>query len=175
MLAGCGSENSIEQAAEQSVQQFEAAGVQDMGNDALFIAEAASLAMLQIQLSESAAEKAVSPEVKELAQRMKEEHQQQLTELQNLAEQSMFVLPQELGTAHQEILESVNEQTGISYDLTYIKEVDSLHEQALNRYGDMAENGVSMDVKMYASKQLPLLRQHLEMTDTISDKIESTI
>lgn len=175
LLVSCSSDDSIEQAADQSIQQFEAAGVQNMDNDALFIAEAGSNALLQVQLSESAAEKAVSPEVIELAQRMRDEHQQVLAELQSIADQSMFVLPQTLGNAHQKIYDEVHEQSGLGYDLTYVKEVNDLHEEVLDRYEDMADHGVNMEVKMFASKQLPLIRQHVEMTDKINDQIESTM
>jgi len=173
LLVSCSSNDSIELAAEQSMQQFEAAGVQDMHNDALFIAEAGSIAMLQLQLSQAAAEKAVSPEIKELAQRMQTDHQQLLTEIQQLSEKSMFVLPQELGNAHQDIYKEVNEQAGIGFDLTYVREVNDLHELAFQRYSDMADNGVNMEVKMFASQQLPRIREHIELTEKISEQIES--
>lgn len=173
LMFSCNSNDSIELAAEHSTQQFEAAGVQNMKNDALFVAEAASAAMVQLRLSESAADKAVSPEVKELAQRMQEDHQRILTDLQNVASQSMFTLPQELGNSHQKIYEDVNERSGISFDLAYVKEVNGLHDQLIERYTDMADNGNDMEVKVYASKQLPLIRKHIELTEKISDQIES--
>lgn len=173
LLTACSSDDSIELAANQSVQQFEAAGTQDMKNDALFVAEAASAAMLQLRLSETAAEKAVSPEAKELAQRMREDHQSVLTDLQNVAGQSMFVLPQELGNAHNKIYEDVNEQSGIGFDLAYVKEVNKLHNSLLDRYEDIADNGNNMEVKMFASKQLPLIREHKELAEKISDQIDN--
>jgi putative membrane protein len=175
LLVSCNSDDSIEQAADQSAQQFEAAGIQNMENDALFIAEAASNAMLQLRLSESATDKAVSPEVRELAHRMQKEHLQVLTELQNMADQTMFILPQELGKAHQKTFNEVHEMSGLGYDITYVKNMNSLHKNILDRYEDMAEHGVNMEVKMFASKQLPLIRQHIEMTEKISDQIESSM
>lgn len=173
MLFGCNSDDSIKQAANQSVEQFEAAGVQDMGNDALYVAEAASAAMLQLRLSEAASNKAVSPEVKQLAQRMQEDHQRILTDLQNLVDQTMFTLPQELGNAHQKTYDQVNDQSGISFDLSYVKEVNQLHDNLLERYADIADHGTNMEVKVFASKQLPLIREHIEMTNKIRDQIDS--
>lgn len=173
LLTSCNSNDSIELAADQSTQQFEAAGVQNMKNDALFVAEAASAAMLQLRLSEAASEKAVSPEVKELAQRMQEDHQRILTDLQDMSGQSMFVLPQELGNSHQKVYDDVTERSGIGFDLSYVKEVNKQHDNLLDRYSDIADNGNDMEVKVFASKQLPLIRQHIELTDKISDQIES--
>jgi putative membrane protein len=172
LLTGCSSDDSIEQAAKQSAAQFEAAGIQDMENDALFIAEAASAAMLQLRLSEAATDKAVSPEAKKLAQQMQQEHQLLFTDLQNMVNQSMFVLPQNLGNAHQKIYDEVSERSGIGFDLAYVKQVNRLHDNLLDRYSDMADNGNNMEVKMFASKQLPLIREHKELAEKISDKIE---
>ena len=168
----CSSDDSIRQAADQSVAQQEQAGVKNMENDALFVAEAASANMLQLQLSKEAITRGVSPEVKEMAQQMQDVHEQMLTELQDLSTKTNLVLPQTLGNAHQEVLEEVNSKEGIAFDLAYIREVRYLHDKLLTRYEDMAENGVSMDVKQYASRQLPLFRQHLQQAEALEKKIQ---
>lgn len=168
----CNSNDSIKAAAEQSVAQLEQAGVKDMENDAIFVAEAASADMLYLQLSEEALTRGVSPEVKQIAQQMQGEHQQMLTELQNLSARANLVLPQTLGNAHQDIYDEVANKEGIAFDLAYIREVRHLHDKLLDRYEDMAEHGVSMEVKQYASRQLPLIRQHLEQAEALENKIQ---
>lgn len=172
LQVGCTSNDSIELAAEQSVQQFEAAGVENMENDALFAAEAASANMLQMQLSESALNRGVSPEVKEFAQNAENTHSQMLQELQAMATQANFILPQEMGSAHQKVYSGLMEKEGIAFDIEYIKIMQDQHRTMLDRYDDMAENGVSMEVKQYASKQLPLLRQHTEAAEALKEKID---
>lgn len=168
---GCSSDDSIEQAAAQSTQQFEAAGVQGMENDALFMAEAASANMLQVQLGDLALEKAVSPEVKEMAQQMASGHRQMVEDLQTIADQGNFVLPTMLGANHQKVYDDVNAETGIAFDLTYLKRVHEEHRHLLKRYEDMAENAKTMEVKQFASKQLPLLRQHLQQAEALEDRL----
>lgn len=172
MLAGCNSNDSIKAAAEQSIAQFEQAGQKNMKNDALFVAEAASANMLQLQLSQEAVARGVSPEVKAMAQEMEDVHEQMLTELQELGANANFVLPQTLGNAHKEVLDEVSAKEGIAFDLAYIREIRYLHDKLLDRYEDMAEHGVSMDVKQYASRQLPLIRQHLESAEALEKKIQ---
>ncbi|MBD1398895.1 DUF4142 domain-containing protein [Pontibacter sp. JH31] len=168
---GCAGDDSIEQAADQSTQQFEAAGVQGMKNDALFMAEAASANMLQVQLGELALERAVSPEVKEMAQEMTAGHRKVVEDLENIAVQGNFVLPTMLGSAHQKVYDEVSGETGIGFDLAYIKRIREEHESLLDRYEDMAENAKDMDVKQFASKQLPLLRQHLQKAEQLEDRV----
>ncbi|ARS37185.1 DUF4142 domain-containing protein [Pontibacter actiniarum] len=173
-VTACSSDDSIEQAAEQSVQQFEAAGVQeDMRNDALYAAEAASASLLEVQLGEAATGMAVSPEVKELAQEMVQAHQNMLNDLREVATQSNFVLPTTLGNAHHEMYEQVTEKSGITFDLAYLNQIVALNKQLVDRYEDMAEHGQVMGLKQYASKQLPLLRRHQEILDELQDSIDN--
>ncbi|GHA63435.1 DUF4142 domain-containing protein [Pontibacter akesuensis] len=170
----CGSDDSIEQATAQSMEQFEAAGVQeDMENDALFAAEAASASMLQVQLGEAAAGMAVSPEVKGLAQEMVTAHQNILNDLREMATEGNFVLPSTLGEAHHKAYQEVTEQSGISFDLAYLKRIVEQNETLIDRYADMAEHGQIMALKQYASKQLPLLRQHQEILEEMQDEIDN--
>ncbi|WP_018476539.1 DUF4142 domain-containing protein [Pontibacter roseus] len=168
---GCSGDDSIRQAAQQSTQQFEAAGVQGMENDALFMAEAASANMLQVQLGEMALERAVSPEVKEMAQEMTAGHRRVMEDVESIAVEGDFVLPTTLGANHQQVYDEVSKETGIGFDLAYIKRIREEHDQLLKRYEDMAENGIALEVKQFASKQLPLLREHLQEAETLEDRL----
>ncbi|MCJ8165388.1 DUF4142 domain-containing protein [Pontibacter sp. E15-1] len=169
----CSSDDSIRLATDQSVQQFEAAGVQGMHNDALFAAEAASASMLEVQLGEAAQGMAVSPEVKDLAQEMQRDHQQMLNDLKQIATEGDFVLPSSLGTRHQEIYQEITAKSGIAFDLAYVKRLVDQHKELIERYEDIAKNGKVMGLQQYASKQLPLLRQHQKMVEELEDKIEN--
>ena len=172
LTTACTSDDSIEQAVDQSVQQFEAAGVQGMENDAFFAAEAASGSMLEVQLGEAALETAVSPEVKDLAQEIVQTNQQMLNELQQVATQSNFVLPSTLGSRHHEIYQEITAKTGIAFDLAYIKRLVDQRNELIQRYQDIAENGQVMELKQFASKQLPLLRRHQQLVEELEEKIE---
>lgn len=171
--SGCGGDDSIAQAAAQSTMQFEAAGVQGMKNDALFVAEAGSANMLQVQLGELAQERGVSPEVKEMAQEMTNAHRQIEQDLQQMAQQGGFVLPDSLGRAHQKVYDEVNKESGIGFDLAYIRRTRQELNTILRRYEDMAEKARVMEVKQFASKQLPLLRQHLQKAEVLEDRLGS--
>ena len=172
LTTACSSDDSIEQAVDQSVQQFEAAGVQGMENDAFFAAEAASGSMLEVQLGEAALATAVSPEVKDLAQEIVQTNQQMLNELQQVATQSNFVLPSTLGSRHHEIYQEITAKTGIAFDLAYIERLVDQRNELIQRYEDIAENGQVMELKQFASKQLPLLRRHQQLVEELEEKIE---
>ena len=173
LTTACSSDDSVKQAVDQSLQQFEAAGVQGMENDALFAAEAASASMMEVQLSQAAAEMAVSPEVKQLAQDVERANQQMLNELQEVAMQSNFVLPSTLGSRHHELYEEITASSGIAFDLAYINRLAKQHNELVERYEDIAENGQVMELKQYASKQLPLLRQHQQTVEALEETIDN--
>lgn len=160
LLTSCQPNDSIAQAKDQSMQQLQAAGITNMENDALFAAQAASNNLLQIQLAQAAIDKAVSPEVEELAIELSKDHRQMQSELESLATQMQLVLPTSLGATDQQTFDSVDKESGIAFDLAYIKVMESLHENMLKRYEDMSKNGTSMQIKQYASKQVPLLQVH---------------
>ncbi|OKL40668.1 DUF4142 domain-containing protein [Pontibacter flavimaris] len=169
----CGSDDSIKQAADQSVEQFKAAGVQeDMRNDALFAAEAASASMLQVQLGEAAEGKAVSPEVKGLAQEMVTAHQSILNDLRDMAGRGNFVLPSTLGEAHHKVYQEVTDKSGISFDLAYLRRIGDQNKELVERYEDMAKNGQVMELKQYASKQVPLLQQHQQVLERLQESLD---
>lgn len=172
LTAACSSNDSIKQAVDQSVQQFEAAGEQGMENDALFAAEAASASMMEVQLSQAAAEMAVSPEVKQLAQDLDQANQQMLNELQDIASQNNFVLPSTIGSRHNDVYREVTSKSGIAFDLAYVNRLAREHDELLERYEDMARNGQVMALKQYASKQLPLLSQQQQTIEELQRKIE---
>ena len=170
-LTSCTPDDSIHHATEQSVQRFEEAGIQNMENDALFLAEVTSANMLQLQLSEMAANQAVSPEVRELAQQMQNEHRQVLDEINTVGAEGNFILPAKLGKKHQETYNEISSRSGLPFDLAYIEEAVESHKDLLKRYEDMADNGVSMNIKQFASKQVPLARQHLETAQALEKQV----
>ncbi|MDX5436752.1 MAG: DUF4142 domain-containing protein [Pontibacter sp.] len=171
-LVGCDSDDSVEQAKELSVQQFEAAGIENMENDALFAAEAASANLLLVQMSEAAINRGVSPEVKSFAQRAENTHMQLNNELQELASQTNLVLPNTLGKHDRKIYDDLLEKEGIAFDVEFIRVMRNQHRELLKRYEDISEHGKSMEVKQFASRQLPLLRQHSEAADRLEEKID---
>ncbi|WP_242922430.1 DUF4142 domain-containing protein [Pontibacter liquoris] len=172
LLAGCTTDDPVRQAKEQSVQQLEAAGITNMENDALFAAEAASSNLLQIKLGQTALEKAVSPEVKALAEQLANDHRQMEDELETLGSQTHLVLPASLGKADKDVFDAINEKSGIAFDLAYIKAMEEQHDRLTQRYEDMAKNGVSMEVKQYAARQLPLLQMHLQKATKLEEVVD---
>ena len=178
LCTGCTPDDSVYQAIEQSKAQLQEsgmqnAGVQSMENDIRFAAEAASASLLQVQLGEMALDRAVSPEVKALAQRIVSDYKRIEEDLKAVATRKRFVLPTEPGKDHKEIIEMVSSQTGIAFDLAYMNQMVELHKKLVSKYEDAAEEGADIDIRTFASKQLPLLRQHRQMAESLEEKINN--
>ncbi len=178
LSTGCTPDDSVHQAIEQSKAQLQEtgmqnAGVQSMENDIRFAAEAASASLLQVQLGEMALERAVSPEVKALAQRIVSDHKRIAEDLKQVADQRRIVLPTEPGQDHKEIIDLVNSQSGIAFDLAYMNQMVDLHKDLVKQYENAAEEGADINIRTFASKQLPLLRQHRQMAESMEEKINN--
>jgi putative membrane protein len=178
LSTGCTSDDSVYQAIEQSKAQLQEsgmqnAGVQSMEDDIRFAAESASASLMQVQLGEMALDRAVSPEVKALAQRIVSDHKRIEEDLKAVAEQRKLVLPSEPGKDHKEIIEMVSSQTGIAFDLAYMNQMVDLHKDLVKEYEQAAEEGADINIRTFASKQLPLLRQHRQMAEDMEEKINN--
>ena len=53
--------------------------------------------------------------------------------------------------------------TGSEFDRAYDEMQQQAHEEAVALFSDYARNGDNPDVKAWAAKTLPHLREHLEM------------
>lgn len=178
LSTGCTSDDSVYQAIEQSKAQLQEsgmqnAGVQSMEDDIRFAAEVASASLLQVQLGEMALERAVSPEVKALAQRIVSDHRRITEDLKAVAAQRKIALPDVPGKDHQSAIDKVSSQSGIAFDLAYMNQMVDLHKDLVKQYQNAAEEGADINIRTYASKQLPLLRQHQQMAEDLEEKINN--
>jgi len=178
LSAGCSSNDSIDEAIEQSKMQLQEAGMQNAGvqsmeDDVEFAAESASASLLQVQLGEVALEQDVSPEVKALAQRIVSDHRRIAEDLKAVAEQKKIVLPEVPGKDHQGMIDMVASQSGIAFDLAYLNKMVDLDKDLVEEYENTAEQGADMAIRTFASKQLPLLRQHQQMAENLQEKINN--
>jgi putative membrane protein len=108
--------------------------------------------------------------VKEWGSKMHIQHQNIFSELKNLASLKNVTLPETMGAAHKSQLDDLQKkQTG--FDANYISFIIDLHEEAIKKYQQAANNAKSPEVKTFASKYLPELRTHLDSARIIKDKL----
>jgi putative membrane protein len=134
--------------------------------DREFITQAAADGHKEIALAQLAEQKGTSPSVKALAQRIRKDHMQAEQELKSLAQSKTVALP----TPGEHKAEIAKFEKDANFDQTYASMMVADHKKAIALF-ERASNSKDADVKAFADKTLPALREHLKLAeDAVSMK-----
>ena len=136
-----------------------------------FTKEAAQGGMAEVQLGKLAAERAGSAAVKLFGQRMVEDHTKANLELNQLAARKNIALPQALSSKHQATLDKLSKLAGADFDKAYVEAMVEDHEEDVEAFQAQSEKGADPEVRAFAAKTLPTLRDHLSMIKDIQSKL----
>ncbi len=119
--------------------------------------------LTEIQSSQMALQMSSSPQVKEFAQKMINDHQTAGTQVAAVAKTKDVTPPTMLDGSHKDMAASLNGKSGADFDKAYVDLQVKSHEATINIDQDEADNGNDGDVKNLANTLLPTLQQHLMM------------
>lgn len=136
--------------------------------DHKFAMEAAMGGLMEVQLGRWAAQKGTSEAVKTFGRRMVTDHTQANTELRQLASSKGMTLPTELDAKHQREVSSIVRQNGAEFDRAYAKRMVRDHNKKLSAFEKQSTRGDDADLKAFAAKTLPTIREHLEMARALT-------
>lgn len=176
LLVACSAgESNKDPVAEAKFQNEKRIGEADVTekqqHDAEFVVNAASRGMLLLEISQIALRKASSPAVKTLAQTMISQHGSLQQDVKTLAAQKSIVLPSALGKDQGEQAGELTALNGAAFDSRYLEQLEKLHEQSIDECDDMSEDAYDGDIRAFAARRLPLLKQHLEAAEQVQDQL----
>ena len=150
-----------------------------MDVDREFIEEHLAKGNAEVELGRLAQEKATHPDVKEFGAMMVRDHQAAASELKEIASKANLKTDTAAGRmeagareAHAELEEELGKLTGRDFDRRYIDEMIDDHQEAVEDLENKAENASHPEVKAWASKTLPKVRQHLERARAIKETLD---
>jgi putative membrane protein len=133
-----------------------------------FLEKAAHAGHTEVEGSKLALTKATSPEVKEFAQQMVDDHTKAADELKRLAEAKGVNLPTEPALAQKAKLKVLSARSGDGFDRDYAEEVGvKAHGDTVRLFQKAAQGAQDADVKSFAQKTLPTLQRHLQMAQAL--------
>ena len=170
-MAACDSPNtantdSTEVAEEQNEEKLASDDAED---DADFMVKAASGGMLEVELGKMALQKASSPQVKKFAQQMVDDHTKANAELKALAAKKNITLPTTPGDEAQEHINDLAKYSGAKFDEEYMELMNKDHQEDLDLFSEAADDAEDPEVKAFAAKTLPVLKNHHQMVDQVDD------
>ena len=103
---------------------------------------------------------------------MIEDHSNANSELKALAAKKGITLPADVTEDQKETYDKLSKLSGAEFDKEYVAAMVKAHEKAVDLFKEQSDDGKDADVKAFASKILPKLKEHLEMIEAISGKIK---
>jgi len=121
----------------------------------------------EVQMSQEAATKASSNEVKQFASKMVQDHQKANEELQQLASQKGV----SASAGSNKSMKGMPQGSGEAYDKAYMQQQVRMHEQSVADFEKQSRSADDPDVQQLATKLLPTLKEHLEEAKSLASKI----
>jgi len=118
--------------------------------------------LFEVQSSQLAATRAKDDSVKQFAQQMITDHTRANQELMTLAQQKGITLPQALDEKHQKQMEKLQSASD-DFDKAYGQAQARAHNQAVQLFTKASQGAQDPDLKAFAAKTLPKLKEHQQM------------
>jgi putative membrane protein len=133
------------------------------GKDLTFLNEAAPGGLMEVELGELAVKRASNADIRKFARRMIDDHSKANRELDELATKKNVTLKKEKTATQKAAIDKLSKLNGDAFDREYAKDMLKDHEEDVAKFEEAATTATDADVKKYAAKTLPTLREHLEM------------
>lgn len=130
-------------------------------SDALFAATAADGGMTEVVFSEIGVKKATDPKLKKYSEHMIAAHTKANAELKKMAAQKGIALPTAISAGHQFCAQGLEGLSGEDFDCAYSHAQLTAHMATVAAFETEAERGQDPEVKAWAAKTLPELKEHL--------------
>jgi len=121
----------------------------------------------EIQSSQLALQRPVSPELRSFAHMMIADHGATSAKLEDIAAKDSIALPGGLTTDQQSMLDKLRSASDTTFSAMYIDDQVKGHEAALKLLKSYAVNGDNADLKQFATETAPKVQQHLTKADAL--------
>jgi putative membrane protein len=140
-------------------------------SDRTFMTNAAGSGLYEVEVSKMAAQKTESADVRNFAEMLVSHHTKANDELKALAASKSVELPKEMPADKKNKMQILEKGTGRAFDRDFIKEVGiSDHQKDIRQFEMASRSAKDADLKSWATKTLPTLKQHLGSAQQLAKK-----
>jgi putative membrane protein len=140
-------------------------------SDRDFVTKAAQDGMAEVALGELAARQASNNEVKQFAQRMVDDHSKANNELKELASKKGIAFPSEVSAKQRASQDRMAKLSGADFDREYMRAMVKDHDSAVALFEKESRSGSDPELKAWAEKTLPVLREHQKLARDLAGKV----
>jgi putative membrane protein len=140
---------------------------------ARFIEEAIRSNIAEIKMGELAEQRGRSPEVREFAHTLIEDHTQALQKASELAKSFRVIPPTEPTAAAIRHHEALSKLQGEEFDRAFADHMVMAHQAAIADFSEQARNAPRPEIMELAKETLPTLQKHLATAESLQRTQES--
>jgi putative membrane protein len=141
-------------------------------SDASFVKQAAEGGMIEVAKGKLAAQKGSHDAVKQFGQKMVDDHTKAGDELKSIASGKNISLPSDTPKPPmQAVLTKLEKLEGAAFDRAYVDDQIRDHEKTIALFAREAKSGKDAELKAFAEKTLPTLKEHLSMVRDLKTKL----
>jgi putative membrane protein len=144
----------------------------DRGKDLLFINEATSAGLMEVQLGKMAQQKGVSQQVKDFGKLMEKEHGDANKKLMAITDKLGVPVRSGMMDKHQEHIKDLSEKSGASFDQAYIDSMVKDHKDDIEAFEKAEEEVSETELKQWIASTLPALKQHAIKAESIKEQVK---
>jgi putative membrane protein len=138
--------------------------------DKTFVREAAIGGMAEVQLSKIA-QKSGNADVKSFADRMVRDHTAANEQLTAIATGLGVEMPKTIDSEHERMREKLQTLHGKAFDEQYMRVMVEEHKKAVKLFQQEGRSDHNAELKQFAEKTLPTLREHQKMALELSRRL----
>src|SRR3954471_1526575 len=142
-------------------------------DDASAMKQVAQANLNEIAAGKTAQSKAQSPDVKNFAQKMVDEHSKMLEEMRSLAKKKDVTLPQDANMKDMAQMKLMERKSGAEFDKDYMEHMVKDHEKTLQDVQNIAAKAKDDEFKAALQKATPKIKEHLELAQRVSKSADA--
>jgi putative membrane protein len=143
------------------------------GLDKQFAIKAIQDGMAEISAGKLAAANAASADVKKFAEHMAQDHGKAGDELKQIAQNKGIAVPADTDRPHQKLAKQLQTLNGDKFDRLYMREGVKDHKNAVALFTKEAKSGKDPELRAFAGKTLPTLKEHLAMAQQVNGSVNA--
>ncbi len=137
-------------------------------SDAAFLRQVAQAGMAEVELGKMAMERAEKDTTRDFGKLMVQDHTEAARQLKAVAARKHVTLPTDLGTTGKKDQSELKLLNGEAFDSAYLRTQVMAHDRTVDLLEKQIASGTDEDIKGWARKTLPTVKQHAQMATTLA-------
>ena len=161
------SRNSTAEPQSQTIVTAEAPRANRNPQQVEFLLEALRTSLAEVRMGELAAQHSYDQKLRDYGTKLKSDHTAHAAEIERMLEPLGVTIPTEPSTEALSQLAALERLSGEELDAAFVQMMIWTHTEAIEKYGAQTHANPDRSLHDFASKSLPMLREHLAQAEAL--------